>query len=331
MTTFIEKIISKAKSDVKKIVLVETEDKRVTEAASIILQRGIADLILVGDEEKIRSVTPEFSLDGATFIDPAKFEKSEEFSQIFCEMRRKKGMSIEKAREYMRNYTYFGIMLVHQGYADGLVAGAVNTTADTLRPALQILRTQPGTKMVSAFFVMVTKTDLGADGVFIFADAGLNENPDPDQLSEIAISSAESFRELIETEPIIAMTSYSTYGSADNELVDKVVEATRLAKEKAPQLRLDGELQIDAALSPEISARKAPGNDVKGEANVLIFPDLNTGNIGYKLVQYLGNAEAYGPLLQGVAKPVNDLSRGCSVNDIVGVVAITSVQAQNQD
>ncbi len=329
MSNFIEKIISKAQLDKKTIVLVETDDQRVTTAAAKILEREIADLILVGKEEKIRKVTPDLSLDGATFIDPETYEKTEEFTEKFFEMRKKKGVSIEKAAEMMRNYTYFGMMLVKEGYADGLVAGAVNTTADTLRPALQILKTKPGAKLVSAFFVMVTQTELGADGSFIFADSGLNENPDADQVSEIAISSAASCRELLGVEPVVAMTSYSTYGSAKNPLVDKMIEATRLAKEKAPELRLDGEMQIDAAVVPATSEKKAPGNKVQGEANVLVFPDLNTGNIAYKLVQYLGQSEAYGPLLQGIAKPVNDLSRGCSADDIVGVVAITSVQAQN--
>ncbi len=331
MAGFIEGVIAKAKANLKKIVLVETDDPRVTEAASRILKLGLAELILVGKEEDVRKVTPEFSLDGASFIDPVSFDDTEKLSQKFCELRKNKGMTIEEARKLMQNYTYFGMMLVKEGYADGLVAGAVNTTADTLRPALQILKTKPGTKLVSAFFIMVTKTNFGADGTLIFADCGLNENPDADQLSEIALASAQSFKELIGEEPVVAMTSYSTYGSAKNPLVDKVVEATKLAKEKAPNLRLDGELQIDAALVPKTSEKKAPGNKVQGQANVLVFPDLNAGNIAYKIVQYLGQAEAYGPLLQGIAKPVNDLSRGCSVDDIVGVVAITSVQAQNAE
>lgn len=331
MAGFIEGEMAKAKANLKKIVLVETDDPRVTEAASRILQEGLAKLILVGKEAEIRKVTPEYPLDGASFIDPASFADTEELSQKFCELRKKKGMTIEEARKLMQDYTYFGMMLVKEGYADGLVAGAVNTTADTLRPALQILRTKPGTKLVSAFFVMVTKTDFGAGGTLVFADCALNENPDAEQLSEIALASAQSFKELIGQEPVVAMTSYSSYGSAKNPLVDKVAEATKLAKEKAPDLRLDGELQIDAALVAKTSEKKAPGNKVQGQANVLVFPDLNTGNISYKLVQYLGKADAYGPVLQGIAKPVNDLSRGCSVDDIVGVVAITAVQAQNAE
>lgn len=328
MTDFINGIFEKAKRNRKKIVLPETEDPRVTEAASKIIAEGIADLILVGGENRIKLVTPEHSLEGAEYIDPASYERYDEFANILFEMRKRRGVSELDAHKMMLDPIYFGMMLVHQGIADGLVAGAVNSTANVLRPALQILRTKPGTKLVSAFFIMVTKTDLGSDGTFVFADCGLNENPDAEQLSEIAISSAQSFRELIGKEPIVAMTSYSSFGSASSEMVDKVIKATELAQEKAPELLLDGELQIDAALSPVTSEKKAPGNKVGGKANVLVFPDLNTGNIGYKLVQYLAGAEAYGPLLQGIAKPVNDLSRGCSVNDIMGVVALTSVQAQ---
>lgn len=331
MMSFINKIIKDAKKERKTIVLPESDDPRVTEAASIILQDNIADIILIGGENRVKQVTPEFPLDGAKFIDPGTFEKYDEFVRIFFEMRKRRGVSEIQARKLMLDPTYFGMMLVHQGVADGLVSGAVHSTANTLRPALQILRTKPGTKFVSAFFVMVTKTELGSDGAFIFADCGLNENPNAEDLSEIALSSAESFRELIGGEPVIAMTSYSSFGSADSDMVDKVIHATKLAQEKAPELILDGELQVDAALSPPVSEKKAPSNIVKGEANILIFPDLNTGNIGYKLVQYLGGAQAYGPLLQGIAKPVNDLSRGCSVDDIVGVVAITSVQAQQAD
>ncbi|HHT24151.1 MAG TPA: phosphate acetyltransferase [Clostridiaceae bacterium] len=331
MTDFINGIFDKAKKNRKKIVLPETEDPRVTEAASKIIAEGIADLILIGDEDKIKLVTPEYSLEGAEYIDPSSYEKYDEFVKIFYEMRKKRGMTEDEASKMMLNPVYFGMMLVHQGVADGLVAGAVNSTANVLRPALQILRTKPGTKLVSAFFVMVTKTDLGSNGTVLFADCALNENPDADQLSEIAISSAQSFRDLIGEEPVVAMTSYSSFGSASSEMVDKVIEATKLAQEKAPDLLIDGEMQIDTALSPATSEQKAPGNKVGGKANVLVFPDLNTGNIGYKLVQYLGGAEAYGPVLQGIAKPVNDLSRGCSVSDIVGVVGITAVLAQMED
>ena len=241
-------------------------------------------------------------------------------------------MTEEQARELLlSNYLYYGVMMVKMGDADGMVSGACHSTADTLRPCLQILKTKPGTKLVSAFFLMVVPDcEMGDHGTFIFGDAGLEQNPDPEKLANIAISSAESFRTLTGHEPIVAMLSHSTKGSAKHPDVDKVVEATKIAHELAPDLKLDGELQLDAAIVPEVGASKAPGSDVAGYANVLIFPDLDAGNIGYKLVQRLGKAEAYGPLTQGIAAPVNDLSRGCSAEDIVGVVAITSVQAQAQ-
>ena len=244
-------------------------------------------------------------------------------------LRKNKGMTIEKAKKIIKDETYFGMMMVKQGLADGLVSGAVHSTADTLRPALQILKTAPGTKLVSAFFLMVVPDcQYGENGTFIFSDSGLNEYPDAESLSEIAISSSQSFRKLVGKEPKVAMLSYSTYGSATSPLTEKVVEATKILKEKKPDLICDGELQLDSAIVPEIAARKAPGSPVKGQANTLIFPDLDAGNIGYKLVQRLAKAEAYGPLCQGIAKPVNDLSRGCSSQDIAGVIAITAVQGQ---
>lgn len=329
MSTFIEKIISRAKADKKTIILPESEDLRVIEAASRILQREIADVILLGDATKIQKIAPEWTLEQATFIDPLKSEDFERYVNEFYELRKHKGLTEQQAREQMQNPTVFGMMLVRDGKADGLVAGAVNSTADTLRPALQILRTKPGTALVSAFFMMVVPDcDKGADGTLLFADCALNTNPNAEQLADIAIASAASFRSLTGEEPIVAMTSYSSQGSGKGEDVDKVREATRLAKEKAPKLHLDGELQIDAALVESTGRKKAPNSTVQGNANVLIFPDLNTGNISYKLVQYLAKAEAYGPMLQGIAKPVNDLSRGCNADDIVGVVAITAVQAQ---
>jgi phosphate acetyltransferase len=239
-------------------------------------------------------------------------------------------MTEEKAVETMKNPLYYGVMMVYKNMADGMVAGACNATANVIRPALQILKTAPGTKLVSAFFAMCLPTDeYGEEGNLIFADSGLNENPDADAVSEIALSSAESFRSLIGGEPKVAMLSYSTYGSAKSELVEKMQLATKLAKEKAPELAVDGELQLDAAIVPSVAALKAPESKVAGHANVLVFPDLNSGNIGYKLVQRFAHAEAYGPVLQGIRKPVNDLSRGCSWEDIVGVIAITCVQAQN--
>ena len=242
-------------------------------------------------------------------------------------------MTIEQAKELVLNPVYFGMLMVkdEETTADGLVSGAAHSTADTLRPALQILKTAPDTKLVSAFFVMVVPDcEYGENGTFIFGDAGLNENPNPDQLSEIAISSSKSFAQLVQKEPKVAMLSYSSHGSAHSELTEKVIEATKLLKEKEPNLIADGELQLDAAIIPEVAASKAPTSTLKGEANVLIFPNLDAGNIGYKLVQRLGKAEAYGPLCQGIAKPVNDLSRGCSAEDIAGVIAITAVQAQNK-
>ena len=245
-------------------------------------------------------------------------------------VRKHKGMTIEKAEELMKDPVFFGMMMVKKEKADGLVSGAAHSTADTLRPALQILKTAQGTKLVSTFCVIVVPNcEYGEDGVFVFADCGLNQNPNSEELSEIAISTAKSFKQILEKEPKVAMLSYSTYGSAHSELTEKVINATKLLKEQMPNLVCDGELQLDAAIIPEVASSKAPNSPVAGKANTLIFPDLNAGNIGYKLVQRLAKAEAYGPLCQGVAKPVNDLSRGCSSKDIVGVVAITCVQAQN--
>ena len=242
-------------------------------------------------------------------------------------------MTEEQAKELVKDPTHFGMLMLkdEKSTADGLVSGAVHSTSDTLRPALQILKTKPGTKLVSAFFIMVVPNcDYGENGTFIFADSGLNQNPNEDELSEIAISSSESFKQLVGREPKVAMLSYSTKGSAKSELTEKMINATKLVKEKAKSLIVDGELQLDAAIVPEIAKSKAPNSPVKGEANVLVFPNLDAGNIGYKLVQRLAKAEAYGPLCQGIAKPVNDLSRGCSSKDIAGVIAITAVQAQNE-
>lgn len=330
MSKFLDRIIERAKADKKTIVLAEGTEPRTIAAADIILKQGIANLIILGNKDEIAKISGGYDISAATIIDPETDEHFEDFVQTFYEMRKEKGMTEEKARETMKNTLYFGSMMVKKDLADGMVAGAVNSTANVLRPNLQILRTKPGCKLVSAFFVMVVPDcPYGADGTFIFADSGLNENPDADKVSEIAISSAQSFKQLVEEEPVVGMISYSTYGSAKSELVDKMQEATRLAKEKAPELKLDGEFQVDAAIVPEIGQSKAKGSDVAGKCNVLVFPDLNAGNSGYKLVQRLAKAEAYGPITQGIAKPVNDLSRGCSAEDIAGVVAITCVQAQN--
>ena len=330
---FIDTIKERAKTDIKTIVLPETEDVRVLKAAETVIKEGFAKIILVGNEETTKKLAKEhnINIEGITIVNPTTSDKYEEYSNKFFELRQKKGVSIEKAKETMLNNVYFGMMMVKCGDADGLVSGAAHSTADTLRPALQILKTAEGTKLVSAFFLMVVPDcEYGENGTFVFSDAGLNANPTAEELSEIAISSAKSFEQLVQKESKVAMLSYSTYGSAKSELVDKVVEATELLKQKAPLLQADGELQLDAAIVKEIGEKKAPGSKVAGHANTLIFPDLNAGNIGYKLVQRLAKAEAYGPLCQGIAKPVNDLSRGCSSEDIVGVVAITAVQAQSK-
>lgn len=331
--TFIEKIKEKAKQEIKTIVLPEGNDIRTLKAASMVLNDNYANLIILGKESQIKEMAKENNLDisKAKIINPIESDNYKTYVHYFYELRKAKGMTLEKAEEMMKDETYFGMMMVKESDADGLVSGACHSTSDTLRPALQILKTAPGTKLVSAFFVMVVPNcEHGGNGTFVFSDCGLNEYPDSDALSEIAISSAKSFEQLVGTQPKIAMLSYSTYGSAHSPLTDKVVEATKLLKQKEPNLICDGELQLDAAIIPEIAASKAPGSPVAGKANTLIFPDLDAGNIGYKLVQRLAHAEAYGPLCQGIAKPVNDLSRGCSAEDIAGVIAITAVQAQNQ-
>lgn len=331
MSNFMQKMKERAKTDKKKIVLAEGTDIRVIKATAMILEQGIADVILLGDENEIKEIAGDMDISGAEIVNPETSDKFKEFAIIFYEMRKNKGITLEQAKEMMKNPLYFGVMMVKMDYADGMVAGAVYSTSNVLRPSLQILKTAPGTKLVSAFFVMVVPNcEYGEKGVFIYSDSGLNENPDAEAVSEIAISSAKSFKTLVNAEPRVAMLSYSTYGSAKSELVDKMQLATKLAKEKRPDLLIDGELQVDAAIVPEVAKSKAPGSNVAGTANVLIFPDLNVGNIAYKLTERLAKAEAYGPITQGIAKPVNDLSRGCSAEDIVGVVAITCVQAQNQ-
>ncbi|HPU21831.1 MAG TPA: phosphate acetyltransferase [Thermoclostridium caenicola] len=330
MSDFLRRTIERAKLDKKTIVLPESTDIRTLKATEIILKEGFANIVLVGDEEEIKSLAVGIDISGATIVNPEKSEKFEDYCNTFYEMRKNKGMTIEKARETMKNPLYWGVMMVKKDEADGMVAGAINSTANTLRPALQILKTAPGVKLVSSFFIMcVPDCEYGHHGTFLYADCGLVENPNAEELAEIAVCSADSFKALVGAEPKVAMLSYSSYGSAKSELTEKVIEATRLAKEKAPDCLIDGELQVDAAIIPEVARSKAPNSPLKGEANVLIFPDLNAGNISYKLTQRLAKAEAYGPVTQGIAKPVNDLSRGCSAEDIVGVVAITAVQAQS--
>ena len=332
---FIENVKQRAKKQIKTIVLPEAEDIRTLEATQTVLKEQFAKIVLIGNKEKILEKAKENHIDieGAKIIEPEKSGKFDEYVNTLYELRQKKGMTIEKAKVLVKDPVYFGMLMLkdQNTEADGLVSGAVHSTADTLRPALQILKTAPGTKLVSAFFLMVVPNcEYGENGAFVFGDCGLNEYPDPEALSEIAISSSKSFKQLVGKEPKVAMLSYSSYGSAHSPLTDKVVEATKLLKEKMPELIADGELQLDAAIIPEIAASKAPGSPLKGEANTLIFPDLDAGNIGYKLVQRFAKAEAYGPLCQGIARPVNDLSRGCSAEDIAGVVAITAVQAQEQ-
>ena len=330
--SFIESIKQRAKQDIKTIILPEAEDKRVLEAASKVIAQGFAKVILLGNKEQIENDSKENNIDltGVEIIDIPSSNKKQEYAQKLFELRQAKGMTLEEASKLIEEPIYYGMMMLKLGEADGLVSGAAHSTSNTLRPALQILKTAPNTKLVSAFFVMcVPNCEYGENGTFIYGDSGLVENPNADELSEIAISSSKSFKQLVGAEPKVAMLSYSTYGSAKSELTEKVIEATKLVKEKNPALLVDGELQVDAAIIPEVSKSKAPGSSLEGNANVLIFPDLNAGNIGYKLTQRLAKAEAYGPLCQGIAKPVNDLSRGCSADDIVGVVGITAVQAQS--
>lgn len=330
---FIESIKERARKEIKTIVLPEAEDIRTLKATEMALKEKYANIILIGNKEEVLRKAEEnnINIKEAQIVEPKTNQNYEKYSNLLYELRKAKGMTIEKAKELVLDPVYFGMLMVkdEETKADGLVSGAIHSTADTLRPALQILKTAPDTKLVSAFFIMVVPNcEYGSNGTFIFGDAGLNANPNPEELSEIAISSSKSFEQLVGQEPKVAMLSYSTYGSAKSELTEKVIEATRLVKEKIPELKVDGELQLDAAIIPEVATSKAPGSDIAGKANVLIFPDLNAGNIGYKLVQRLAKAEAYGPLCQGISKPVNDLSRGCNYKDIAGVIAITAVQAQ---
>ncbi|MCQ2550329.1 MAG: phosphate acetyltransferase [Lachnospiraceae bacterium] len=332
MASFIEMIKDKARADRKTIVLPETNDRRTLMAAAHIVEEKIANIIMVGDEEKIAEGAKwlELDLDEVTIINPKTTKKMDEYVDLLYETRKSKGMTKDKAKEILASDPLtFGVMMVKANDADGMVAGACHATADVLRPSLQILKTAPGVKLVSGFFIMdVPNCELGEAGTFLFADCGLNQDPSAEELAAIADTSAKSFKTLVGKKPIIAMLSHSTKGSAKHPLVDKVVEATQIAKEKYPHLKLDGELQTDAAIVPSVAKSKAPGSEIGGKANVLIFPNLDCGNIGYKLVQRLAKAEAYGPMVQGISKPVNDLSRGCSWEDIVGVVALTAVQAQ---
>ena len=331
---FIDEIKAKAKANVnRQSFFRKQKTARTYEAAEKVLKEGTAKLILIGSEEEIAKNKGSFDISGATIVDPATSDKTEAYIAKLVELREKKGMTEEKARELLlSSYTYYGVMMVKMGDADGMVSGACHSTADTLRPCLQILKTKPGTKLVSSFFVMVVPDcDMGENGTFVFSDCGLEQNPDSEKLAAIALSAAESFKLLVGDEPRVALLSHSSKGSAKHADVDKVVEAVKIAQANAPEgVMVDGELQLDAAIVPSVGASKAPGSPVAGKANVLVFPDLDAGNIGYKLVQRLAKAEAYGPMTQGIAAPVNDLSRGCSAEDIEGVIAITAVQCQNQ-
>ena len=327
--SIIDNIIQRAKKNKKKIVLPETMDLRVLQAAEKIVKEKIADIILIGDINKIKKIYPNFNKSNIEIINPKNSKLTNGLINKLFELRKEKGLTYEEAKKLiLTDYMYFACMLVYTAYADGAVSGACHSTSNTLRPALQILKTAPNTELVSAFFLMeVPNCKYGYNGTFIFADSGLIQNPNPNELASIAYSSYKSFELLTEQKSIVAMLSHSTLGSAKHELVDKVIEATNIAKKKYKDIIIDGELQLDAAIDMNIAKLKAPNSKIAGKANTLIFPNLDAGNIGYKLVQRLANANAYGPITQGILKPVNDLSRGCSVDDIVGVVAITSVQA----
>lgn len=330
---FVDSIIARAKSNKQCIVLPEAEEERTLKAADRILADDVAKLILIGNPQKVNDLAQKHGLTyiaKATLIDPENFDRSEEYAEKLAELRKKKGMTIEEARQLVKNPLYLGCMIIKNGDADGQVSGALSTTGETLRPALQIIKTSPGITCVSGAMLLITEQpQYGENGVLVVGDVAVTPMPDAEQLSQIALCTAQTAQSVAGfAEPRMAMLSFSTKGSAKHEVVDKVVEATRLAKEKNPSLLIDGELQADAAIVPSVGASKAPGSQIAGKANVLVFPNLEVGNIGYKLVQRLGNAEALGPILQGIARPVNDLSRGCSVDDIYKMVAITACQAQ---
>ena len=332
--SLIEKIVARAKANKQRIVLPEAEEERTLIAGDKVLEQEIADLILIGNPAKVDALAKQHNLKNigkATLIDPENYEKSEELAQLLQKLREKKGMTIEKARELVKNPLYLGCLIIKTEGADGQISGALSTTGDTLRPALQIIKTAPGISCVSGAMLMITdKPEYGENGVLVFADVAVTPMPDADQLGQIAVCAAQTARSVAGfTDPRVAMCSFSTKGSASHEVVDKVVEATKIAKELDPNLKIDGELQADAALVPAVGAKKAPGSEIAGKANVLVFPNLEVGNIGYKLVQRLAGATALGPILQGIARPVNDLSRGCSVEDIVNLVAITACQAMD--
>jgi len=327
---FLTKLKEQAKKDLQTIVLPESLEERNLAAACEILKEGIAKIVLIGKRDEIVAAAGNSEVEKAIIIDPATYEKTQDMIDMLVELRKRKGMTPESAKDLLlSNPLYFGCMLVKMELADGMVAGAIHSTGDVLRPALQILKTAPGVKLASAAFVMeVPNCEFGENGILVFADTALNQNPSAEEMAHIAITSAKTFEAFVQKEAVVAMLSHSTYGSAKHADVDKVVEATKIAKELAPDLALDGELQLDAAIVEAVGKKKAPDSKVAGSANVLVFPDLDAGNIGYKLVQRFAKANAYGPVIQGLAKPVNDLSRGCYAEDIVGTVALTALQAQ---
>ena len=331
MSQLINQIIARAKANKQRIVLPESLEERTLTAADMALADDIADIILIGNENEIMALGEKLGLthlDKATIIDPATSSKTEEYAQLLFELRKSKGMTIEKAREQVLNPLYFGCLIIKSGDADGQISGALSTTGDTLRPALQIIKCAPGITCVSGAMLMITdKPEYGDNGILVIGDVAVTPMPDANQLAQIAVCTAQTAKSVAGIDPKVAMLSFSTKGSAKHEVVDKVVEATRLAKEMAPELAIDGELQADAALVASVGEMKCPGSPIAGHANVLVVPCLEVGNIGYKLVQRLGGADAIGPILQGIARPVNDLSRGCSVDDIYKMVAITACQA----
>ena len=327
----LDSIKEKAKADVKHILLPEGSEERTVQAARIITDEKIAKVTLLGDEEEIKKVAEKFNvcLCGIDIINPLTDPDFEHYANGFYELRKAKGMTPEKARETIKNTLFYACMMIKEGKADGMVSGAINTTGNTLRPGLQIIKMAKGINTISSCFIMeIPNKEYGDNGLMLFGDCAININPNPDELASIAIATANTAKTLLGMDPKVAMLSFSTKGSAKHENVDKVTAALAKVKELAPDLDVDGELQADAAMVPKVAALKAPGSKVAGHANVLIFPDLQAGNIGYKLVQRLAGAEAVGPVSQGFAKPINDLSRGCSIADIVSVVATTAVQAQ---